>query len=135
MGEAEPQGHEAVHPARNTQGGVGIHLLADLHGVAPSRLMDAGALMQMFAAALEANRFTVLDKVAHKFAGSGAGVTGVFLLGESHLAFHTYPELGFLALDIFSCGAADPAAVMAEVSASLQPQSVTTTRKKRGAGA
>ncbi|MQA92134.1 MAG: adenosylmethionine decarboxylase [Gemmatimonas sp.] len=33
-----------------------------------------------------------------------AGVTGVALLAESHLAVHTWPEQGYVAADIYTCG-------------------------------
>jgi S-adenosylmethionine decarboxylase len=32
-----------------------------------------------------------------------AGLTGVLLLAESHLAVHTWPELGRVTLDVFVC--------------------------------
>jgi len=38
----------------------------------------------------------------HKFDGEG-GVTGLYLLGESHLACHTYPEHRSLTLNLYSC--------------------------------
>ncbi|MFA6448486.1 MAG: adenosylmethionine decarboxylase [bacterium] len=31
------------------------------------------------------------------------GVSGFVIIAESHIAIHTYPELGFFALDVFSC--------------------------------
>lgn len=31
------------------------------------------------------------------------GISGVVIIAESHIAFHTFPEDGFIALDIFSC--------------------------------
>ena len=31
------------------------------------------------------------------------GVSGFVIIAESHIAIHTYPEIGFLALDVFSC--------------------------------
>jgi S-adenosylmethionine decarboxylase len=32
------------------------------------------------------------------------GMTGTVILSESHIAFHTWPESGFVAVDIFTCG-------------------------------
>ncbi|MDD2913577.1 MAG: adenosylmethionine decarboxylase [Candidatus Paceibacterota bacterium] len=32
------------------------------------------------------------------------GLTGVVLLSESHIAIHTWPEIGYIAIDIFTCG-------------------------------
>ena len=31
------------------------------------------------------------------------GVTGTVLLAESHLAIHTWPELGFVTVDVYVC--------------------------------
>ena len=33
----------------------------------------------------------------------GGGVTGLFLLTESHLTCHTFPESGFIALNLYCC--------------------------------
>ena len=32
------------------------------------------------------------------------GVSGVVIISESHLAIHTWPELGYAAVDLFTCG-------------------------------
>ena len=32
------------------------------------------------------------------------GVSGVVIIAESHLAIHTWPELGYAAVDLFTCG-------------------------------
>ena len=38
----------------------------------------------------------------HKFAGAG-GVTGIYLLTESHLSCHTYPEVGTATFNLYCC--------------------------------
>jgi S-adenosylmethionine decarboxylase len=38
----------------------------------------------------------------HRFPGA-AGLTGYWMLSESHLACHTYPEDGFAAFDLYCC--------------------------------
>jgi S-adenosylmethionine decarboxylase len=38
----------------------------------------------------------------HQFPGP-AGVTGLYLLGESHLACHTFPEVGVATFNLYSC--------------------------------
>ena len=68
-------------------------------------------------AAIGAGRFTLFQKVVQRF--EPQGVTAVAVVGESHLAVHTWPEEGRLFLDIATCGdpsLADPA-VAAFVSA------------------
>lgn len=37
--------------------------------------------------------------------GEGAGVTGVVILAESHVAIHTWPESNYVTLDVFVCNA------------------------------
>jgi len=61
------------------------------------------ALVQeiMINAALEAGA-EIREYVFHKF--SPQGVSGVVVISESHLAIHTWPELGYAAVDIFTCG-------------------------------
>ncbi|MCM8763642.1 MAG: adenosylmethionine decarboxylase, partial [Candidatus Omnitrophica bacterium] len=45
---------------------------------------------------------TPLKVTVHKFPRQG--ITGVVILAESHIAIHTWPEHGYLAIDIFTCG-------------------------------
>jgi S-adenosylmethionine decarboxylase len=45
---------------------------------------------------------TVLNKKFHQF--DPQGITGFYLLSESHLAFHTWPEKGQISFDLYTCG-------------------------------
>jgi S-adenosylmethionine decarboxylase proenzyme len=45
---------------------------------------------------------TVMGESFHHF--SPQGVSGVVVIAESHLSIHTWPEYGYAALDIFTCG-------------------------------
>ena len=111
---------------------VGRHLLADLCGLAPETLRDEKALAALLEASLWAAGFTVLGTNQHKFTTGGCGVTGVALLSESHAAFHTYPEYGYMALDVFSCGSQDPQDVLDRFVAELQPTDVMSAVHNRG---
>ena len=64
----------------------------------------------------------------------GGGLTGYLLLSESHIAVHTYPELGFAALDIFACGAGDPSAALDVLRTGLAPRRERVTTATRGQG-
>ncbi|MGQ9479035.1 MAG: adenosylmethionine decarboxylase [Thermoproteota archaeon] len=52
-------------------------------------------------AALKANT-RIIDYRFHRF--TPQGVSGVVVIAESHIAIHTWPEYGYAALDIFTCG-------------------------------
>jgi len=111
---------------------IGQHLLADLYDVASDRLADAGLLADCLDdAARRGGMKPIGPPVLHRF--KGGGLTGYLLLSESHIAFHTYPEHRFLALDIFSCGGADSKAALAVFLAALEPGREHLTTAPRGA--
>jgi S-adenosylmethionine decarboxylase len=111
---------------------IGQHLLADLYDVGPDRLADARLLADcLFDAAHRGGMTPIGSPVLHRF--SGGGLTGYLLLSESHIAFHTYPEHRFLALDIFSCGSADSKAALSVFLAALEPGREHLTTEPRGA--
>lgn len=81
---------------------LGRHVLAELHGCRFDVLNDIDKVERiMINAALEAGA-EVREYVFHKF--SPQGVSGVVVISESHLAIHTWPELGYAAVDVFTCG-------------------------------
>ena len=84
----------------------GLHLTADLFGcVDPAGLMrDAAPLATLCEQLARDAGLTIVGRQFHAFAPAGdAGVTGVLLLAESHLAVHTWPELRAVTLDVFVC--------------------------------
>ena len=110
---------------------VGRHLLADLYGVSAELLRSEIRLMSGLVDALQANGFHILNQHAHTFPGAG-GVTGLVLLSESHAAFHTYPEFHYVAVDVFSCGMADPHPVIAALEKAWRPDRVERCLNHRG---
>jgi len=81
---------------------LGRHVLAEIYGCRFEVLNDIKKVEDiMVNAALEAGA-EIREFVFHKF--SPQGVSGVVVISESHLAIHTWPELGYAALDVFTCG-------------------------------
>ncbi len=112
---------------------IGRHLLIDFHDVSTERLDDAGLLSRLLAEAARRGGLTPLGPpVLHHF--EGGGLTGYLLLSESHIAVHTYPELGFAALDVFACGAGDPRAALDVFRTGLAPRRERVTTATRGEG-
>ncbi len=98
----------------------GRHLLADFYDIDVDRLNDAHALARILLDAARAARMTPLSTpVVLRF--EGGGLTGFLPLAESHIAFHTYPERGYLAADVFTCGACPPEAAVAALRIALMP--------------
>jgi S-adenosylmethionine decarboxylase len=103
----------------------------DCYGIAADRLADADTLRDcLYAAARQCGLTPLAPAVLHHF--PGGGVTGFLLLAESHIALHTYPEHGYLALDLFSCGPADPRAALEVFRTALAPQQEHVTVTPRG---
>ena len=107
-------------------------MLADLYGIPANRLQNKTNLLSVLRQALLHEGFHILRRSSFKFPGKHAGVTGVFLLSESHAAFHTYPEFEYMSLDIFSCGTADPAAVVHRVGTTLDVAEMDVSTRTRG---
>jgi S-adenosylmethionine decarboxylase len=88
----------------------GLHLTADLRGCAAASpaMTQPDALRRMCLAAVLGAGLQPVGELFHRFcaapdACAPGGVTGVVLLAESHLAVHTWPELGAVTLDVYVC--------------------------------
>lgn len=85
----------------------GLHLTADLRGVDPALppMRDAEALGALCRDAVAQAGLSGVAELFHRFgpADEQSGITGVVLLAESHLAIHTWPELGGVTLDVYVC--------------------------------
>jgi S-adenosylmethionine decarboxylase len=87
----------------NLQMNVGTEWLVDAQGCAADRLRDVNALQRLCSALIEDLDLRVVgDGHWHQFPAPG-GVTGLYLLTESHLACHTYPESGVATFNLYCC--------------------------------
>lgn len=81
---------------------LGQHVLAEFFECDPNILNNVNMVEKlMVEAALECGA-TIVQKCFHMF--NPYGVSGVVIIAESHLAIHTWPELGYAAVDLFTCG-------------------------------
>jgi len=124
----------------------GLHLTADLRGCASSRpvMTTPAVLRSTCLAAVAAAGLSAVGELFHPFtpgapqrAGVPAGITGVVLLAESHLAVHTWPEIEAATLDVYVCnfGADNSAraeALLSALIAAFAPASVERHAIERG---
>lgn len=82
---------------------MGRHLIAELYGCNASVLGDLETLRTTLLEAAEASGAKVLEEFFRKFS-QGGGVTGLLAIAESHFSIHTWPEYGYAAVDLFTCG-------------------------------
>ncbi len=81
---------------------LGKHLLLELKDCDREVLNDLGLLKSILKTAATEAGATVLGESFHQF--KPQGVSGVVVIAESHLFIHTWPECGYAAVDIFTCG-------------------------------
>ena len=110
---------------------IGIHLVGDLKGVDPQKISKVDSMQQIVESAVRYGKLTKIRSYYHQFTPSG--VSGIVLLAESHLSFHTWPEYGLVALDIFTCGPTENAEIALEyILGKLTPSSIEYKRVERG---
>lgn len=77
--------------------------LVDAHGCEPARLRDPARIRALLdLVVVELDLHVVGEPMIHAFGGPG-GVTALYLLRESHLACHTYPESGLATFNLYCC--------------------------------
>ena len=81
----------------------GIHLLGEWYGCPADtpQMVDAQALRTACLDAVEEAGLTIVGDRFHQF--EPQGVTGAVILAESHLAIHTWPEMGSVTVDVYVC--------------------------------
>jgi S-adenosylmethionine decarboxylase proenzyme len=108
---------------------LGRHIVAEMYGCDDNYLSNPQLMEELL---LEAARRADLTIVASKTHNFIPGVTSLVIVGESHLAIHTWPEYGYAAVDIFVCGSKDPWRAYNVIYEKLKPERVKVTELKRG---
>jgi S-adenosylmethionine decarboxylase len=116
----------------------GTHLTADLQDCDPALpvMTDTTALRALCLQAVADAGLQAVGELFHHFPPPG-GITGVVLLAESHLAVHTWPELGAVTVDVYVCNvgadnSSKARAVMAVLTAEFAGQECQTQQHVRG---
>ena len=110
---------------------LGTHVLLELRDCDPQLLNDLQYIRQELLNAAQQVGAHVVGETFHQFAPQG--VTGVLSIAESHISIHTWPELGYAAADIFTCGDQDmPDRATESVIAALRCRDPQVTQIRRG---
>ncbi len=81
---------------------LGTHVLLELRDCDPQLLDDLAHIRQEMLRAASTVEAHVVGESFHQF--TPQGVTGILSIAESHISIHTWPEHGYAAADIFTCG-------------------------------
>ena len=103
---------------------LGCHLLLELKDCNSELLNDLPYIRRAMIETAQDLGATIVGESFHHF--SPQGVTGILAIAESHISIHTWPEYGYAAADIFSCGTSfrprEAATKLAEAVESRDPQ-------------
>ena len=81
---------------------LGRQILVEFYDCDADILKDGEAVRDLMMDATLKSGATIVTDTFHSF--SPYGVSGVIVIAESHVAIHTWPEHGYAAVDIFTCG-------------------------------
>ena len=114
---------------------VGTEWLVDAEGCSAELLRDVDAIRSVCEEVIAELGLRVVGKpMWHQFPLPG-GVTGLYLLTESHVACHTFPETRLATFNLYCCRPRPPFAWEERLRALLGASRVTVRTAARGAGA
>lgn len=111
------------------KGYAGVHILADFW--LSKKIEKKSEIKKILIEAAEEAKATPLETYIYKF--KPQGLTGVVLLAESHIAIHTWPEIDYMAIDVFTCGNSSmPDKALNYLKKKLSPKKIKVEKIKRG---
>jgi S-adenosylmethionine decarboxylase len=110
---------------------IGTHCIVELYGCPRELLNDEQFVKNAVREATSHGLATLMGEVSHQF--QPHGVTALGLLAESHISIHTWPEHGYAAADVFTCGdTANPQRACAYLISVFQANRHSLTKLVRG---
>ena len=80
----------------------GIHMICDIKNIKNQKLLnDISQLKELLDTICEKNNYTILQKTEHLFEPQGCTI--MYMLSESHISIHTFPEKAYIAFDLYTC--------------------------------
>ncbi len=112
--------------------GLGKHIIAEFYSCDVLKMDNIKNIENVFLSAAKKSGATIVDSKFHQF--SPHGISGVVVISESHLTIHTWPEYGYAAVDIFTCGdLIDNNKCLQMIKEGLGSEVVSVTEMSRGA--
>ncbi len=110
---------------------LGRQILVEFYDCDKEILKDEKYIAKAMVDACIVGQATVVTHTFHSF--SPFGVSGVVVIAESHVAIHTWPEYGYAAVDIFTCGETiEPWILFNYLKDAFKSQKASNMELKRG---
>lgn len=113
------------------RGQLGKHILVEFYNCDEKILNDVDKIEVYMNEAARVAKATIVQSVFHMF--SPHGVSGAIIIMESHITIHTWPEYGYAAVDLFTCGdTIDPWTAFEYLQEKLKSKKYETSEVARG---
>lgn len=110
---------------------LGHQIIAEFYGCNNNCLNDVDAIRRIMVEAADRAGASIVSETFHHF--SPHGVSGAVIIAESHLSIHTWPEYGYAAVDLFTCGdTVSSEEAFNHLRDSLEASQVSTMEMRRG---
>lgn len=110
---------------------LGRQILVEFYQCDAEKLNDQKHIAQAMREAARRSGATIVEDVFHLF--NPHGISGVVVIAESHLAIHTWPEYGYAAVDLFTCGDdIQPEKAFMHLKEQLRAENYSVMELKRG---
>jgi spermidine synthase len=120
-----------VHETMEPMNSLGRHILVEFYGGSTTVLNDVLLIETIMLKAAQESGATIITSQFHRF--PPLGVSGFIVLQESHFAIHTWPEHGYAAVDLFTCGfSVDPWIAYDILKQAFQSEHGSALELKRG---
>jgi S-adenosylmethionine decarboxylase len=110
---------------------LGRQILVEFYDCDRNVLDNEGLIREILLEGVRRSGATIISDTFHTF--SPHGVSGVIVIAESHVTIHTWPEHGYAAIDIFTCGETiEPWVIQKYLERQFRAQNVSSMELKRG---
>ncbi len=113
-----------------------MHLAVDGYGADPQKLKDVDLVHDFLNEYPSSIGMTkIVPPQVYTYRGQRPedwGVSGFVLIAESHISIHTFPDRGYVNIDIFSCKEFDPGDSLEDVKATFSLPEVKVWTLERG---
>ncbi len=110
---------------------LGRQILVEFYDCDRSALNNEDLIREVLLEGVRMSGATIISDTFHEF--SPHGVSGVVVIAESHVAIHTWPEHGYAAVDIFTCGETiDPWVIQKYLEKQFRSLNTSSMELKRG---
>lgn len=110
---------------------MGKHVIAEFYECDYETINNHELVEDIMLKSVDLSGATTIKSVFHRF--SPYGVSGVVVVSESHFAIHTWPEYGYCAVDVFTCGdLIDNQAALDYLKEKFGSKNVSIVEMKRG---